>query len=272
MCGNFSCTTSIVKGNVMATILCPRCHTEVFRSIKDPTANMQCDNCGLAFWVDRTGDIADVREAILTHQGVDLDSIDSQQSAWTLVVAMGRCKLFGIPLPQDCILPQEALVQIGTKALLFAKEHLAELARQAENLDEQWSERSSFEKDDLCCSLLEARMNVHGASMFIHEIWQEAIGMNPLPEKFLSLDFQESEWIDNLDEKMQEEVETLSTIVDLPMLENWRKRMVGGEFEGLFPWWLDGTLEKVAEELHCESLAMMPSRAAILRWAERNSQ
>jgi len=51
------------------------------------------------------------------------------------------------------------------------------------------------------------------------------------------------------DEALQtpENLALLSTLVNLPLLENWRQSLAG-DYKEVLPWWLDGTLERAAQQ------------------------
>ncbi|MBM3281708.1 MAG: hypothetical protein FJY91_03200 [Candidatus Harrisonbacteria bacterium] len=274
----------------MATILCPRCHAEVFRSIKDPTtANMQCDNCGFVFLEegetqnplvsdDPLGCLQLLKRALQDQRLAELHKVsaieadeeafcpswDGSNAAFKLAKSLGMCRLFGVNASTliDCLSVSVAIAAAGE-----LQTRLGDWIQRADDAEAEWLASESFGRLDACCTLLENRMEAWAIFRVLlesHATCFERTGFEAsrLLNRLLAI----SELTMKFDTALQEQdrLELLSTIVDLPLLDNWRA-FLADEFQQHLPWWLDGTLERVGDEVEQQALSLLPDRETALR-------
>ena len=169
-----------------------------------------------------------------------------RQAAYQLSEAFGQCRLFGVDLGElEGPLPVAVAIAAG-------QEIAAELERacdQTSTLYSDWLAAGSYERDDVCFTKLEQRMSAWAVSLAMHESSFECIERTGFVPRRLDDQIDDLlDLIDRFDAELQDQLDVLSTVAHLPLLANWRARINREQFPVL-PWWLDGTLERVALEL-----------------------
>ncbi|HOM17795.1 MAG TPA: hypothetical protein PLQ00_10725, partial [Thermoguttaceae bacterium] len=93
---------------------------------------------------------------------------------------------------------------------------------------------------------MESYFVMEAVSEALEAAWREGETANELFQAVRALGVA----IDDFDKALQERdtLALLSTVVELPLLENWRSQLAGVHKE-CPPWWLDGTLEAVDQEI-----------------------
>lgn len=223
---------------------------------------------------DGYGCTDDLREALSRPELAELenasaDSLDAsggaRDAALDVAIAIGHCRLFGVePVDFDGTLP----LAVGVAAAQELCDRAAQWTRQADDLYKNWSAQDSFGKHDLCATLLERRMDAWAALVALDETHTLVVGEEHPCETFLAVWGRALECVDEFDEALQEQVETLSTVLDLPLVENWRKLLVA-PYNAVLPWWLDGTLEAVDREIGEWAQQIVPGPDAWREWARR---
>ncbi|MDW8223309.1 MAG: hypothetical protein RMJ82_10200 [Gemmatales bacterium] len=184
---------------------------------------------------------------------------ETHTQALEAAVALGYCRLYDITLgEEDGVLPK-AIAQVAAVALAS---QLDNLIQDAENLPQRWDETEEpSERDELCLSLLEERMNAQAAYIAIEEALLEAQSEGEISwaEYSMTLDslIQRLEQIDQA-LRTPDRLHILSTVAHYPLLRNWRQ-MLGGDYRFAQFWWLSGQLERWAEALTQHAEAELPS-------------
>ncbi|MCS7159344.1 MAG: hypothetical protein RMJ19_02630, partial [Gemmatales bacterium] len=155
---------------------------------------------------------------------------ETHTQALEAAVALGYCRLYDITLgEEDGVLPK-AIAQVAAVALAS---QLDNLIQDAENLPQRWDETEEpSERDELCLSLLEERMNAQAAYIAIEEALLEAQSEGEISwaEYSMTLDslIQRLEQIDQA-LRTPDRLHILSTVAHYPLLRNWRQ-MLGGDY------------------------------------------
>jgi hypothetical protein len=171
-------------------------------------------------------------------------------ATYLLLSSLGFCRIGGVALPPDVARvlehPLPAHVLVGAlRALIHALEHLAADARE---LPERFDDAEPIEDVALCTSVLHQLMQTWAAFVAVNESYQEYLNAGGSSSgEFGRLMNEALGAFDRADEITQsdEQLRLLSVAVELPLLENLR-RMLKGSFKETLPWWLDGTLERIA--------------------------
>jgi hypothetical protein len=192
----------------------------------------------------------------LEQSGAGAFDAEVDEAAFRLALALGEAQLFGVALGEDDgILPAATAIAAARGLVAVIEQGLGLV----ESLGQSWDEaRTGSEAEDLAAGLLEMRMKVWAAYEAVAEAEREAVADQDSQVADLSdrLDAAAGRIIE-LDEALQAELGILSTIADLPLLENWR-RMLAAPHRDPMPWWLDGRLEAEAERVGLEAKTWMP--------------
>lgn len=183
-----------------------------------------------------------------------LDEFDTNQApsekakkaAYNVAVGLGKCRLFGIKVPEDIdgFLP----ANMAVAAAEVAAEETRRCAEWAKRLVEVFDNSLGYEAMDHCCGVLESCMDVYAAMQAI----MDSLDAEWDGELFCAA-HQLAMAIDERDRILWEKdnLEILSIVVELPLLANWRSTLVE-PWRTALPWWLDGTLEEIAEQIEQE--------------------
>jgi hypothetical protein len=198
----------------------------------------------------------DLRDA-LADPDVRAGGPAGENAAYRLAVALGRCRLFGVPPGEDLdgVLPPPLAVAAAAEMTRL----LTDAAAEAERLGERWEAvRDPAEADDLCAGLLGARMDTWAASLALDEAYHDstAEGSPEAPDVGAALDRVYTA-LDQFDRALERQTDVLATITGTRLLENWRALLAPPFAEDL-PWWLDGQLEEAAQHNDAEAVRTLP--------------
>jgi len=191
-------------------------------------------------------------------------SASARAAAYQLAVALGRCRVFGQELPEDLdgVLPAAEAVAAAQQATILVQRWVKDLG----NLGMRWDEAIPEVAESMCAEVLEERMELQFVVEAVSEAYQELLEEGDAEAAQLEAALDElAANVERFDEALQqlEILALLSTVVDLPLLDNWRA-FLSGPYREMPPWWLDGTLEAVAEERDRVVVATLP-RAEVWR-------
>ena len=203
---------------------------------------------------DVLGYVQQLREALAAPELEKFDTgpdAAAEDAAAKVAVALGYCEIFGLDAGEDeGVLPvPEALG--ATKALM---REITNLRRAVDTLPEQWDNAPIGEEEAVCVDVLMRRMDVWTASIALNEAALAAVFEgDPMAQELCDRLNLISKEIGQLDEmlRQQENLELLSTLVDTELLRNWKALLIE-PYASLPPYWLDGTLEAVAERVRRE--------------------
>jgi hypothetical protein len=172
---------------------------------------------------------------------------------------LGYCRLFGADLgDEDGALP----LPIAKAATTALHDLIDDAAKRAQTLAHDWdSTDEPIERDELCVRLLLDRMDIHAAYIAVDEALLEAYGDQEISWQEYDSSLQAlTEKVEQLDTALQQSgnLEILSTVAHLPLIENWRIPLTE-DHQALMPWWLSGLLSEVAQVSMQEALKRMPS-------------
>jgi hypothetical protein len=216
------------------------------------------NNDVLAIYVQELNEILAQQELHEILAGVPLTP-GHQASALRAAIALGYCRLFGADLgDEDGALP----LPIAKAATTALHDLIDDAAKRAQTLAHDWdSTDEPIERDELCVRLLLDRMDIHAAYIAVDEALLEAYGDREISWQEYDSSLQAlTEKVEQLDTALQqpENLEILSTVAHLPLIENWRI-LLTEDHQALMPWWLSGLLSEVAQVSMQEALKRMPS-------------
>jgi hypothetical protein len=216
------------------------------------------NNDVLAIYVQELNEILAQQELHEILAGVPLTP-GHQASALRAAIALGYCRLFGADLgDEDGALP----LPIAKAATTALHDLIDDAAKRAQILAHDWdSTDEPIERDELCVRLLLDRMDIHAAYIAVDEALLEAYGDQEISWQEYDSTLQAlTEKAEQLDVALQQpgNLEILSTVAHLPLIENWRI-LLTQDHHGLMPWWLSGLLSEVAQVSMHEALKRMPS-------------
>jgi hypothetical protein len=216
---------------------------------------------------------SDVLEAWQSLRPESVDGRDTAGSYW-LVSSLGLCQIYDVPLPADItsVLPSPLPVEIVVSAfdgLVHALEHLALEARE---LPDKFDDAQPVEDVALCTSILHQLMQTWAAFLAVNQNYQEYLDAGgPSSGEYGKLMNRVLACFDEVDKitQSEEQVRLLSIATELPLLENWRG-MLQGSFKETRPWWLDGTLERLA--LAAETRNSLPTNCDLCTLLMRQNE
>ena len=174
-------------------------------------------------------------------------SEEAKRAAYQLAVALGRCRVFGVQVPAD--IDGTLHPPVAVAAAEVGIQYLRQWTERAHRLGQDWDASEPEIAETLCAETLEFLME----TLFVMESLSEAFEADL--EQGGSQDLWDAvgnytEALRELDRALQtpENLALLSSVVRLPLLENWRQSLAG-EYKEVLPWWLDGTLEKVDQQI-----------------------
>lgn len=183
---------------------------------------------------------------------------EAESAALLLAQTLGYCRLFGIEPPPDL----DGSLPVNV-ALAATRRMLGVLDRAMEESDvfpERWeAARSQLEMELLCSDLLHTRMNAWSVLLAVDEA---ALGASQAADPGTeALDVEVDRLITAIhrfDVALRRDEELLSTVCETRLLDNWRS-LLGEEYAGALPWWLDGTLERAAAEIGDRNTTAWPN-------------
>jgi hypothetical protein len=165
--------------------------------------------------------------------------------ARSLLVAFGRCVVHDVPVDRPVGVSAEVAV-LG--AVAFTNE-LKQATSDGDASVRCWHDADSqFESDAVVAGLLELRMDAWYAAEALERLVEDSDSAAAvrLRTTLHSLDAAAHAY----DVMLEENQDVLATSAGTPLLRNWRAMLP--ERHDPLPWWLDGTLEAAAMELHSE--------------------
>lgn len=218
-------------------------------------------------WIDQLREaLADLEEFGAPGGQV---SPEGRRAAYHVAVALGQCRVFGVQVPEDIdgTLP----VADAAAAAEEAAEWVAHWTEHAGTLAGRWCHAEPEEAEALCADILEMRMDGHCVMEAVSECYERMLQEDdPATPGF-------ERALDRLVEALRtfdavllrpDNLALLSTVTELPLLENW-KQMLHGSHADSPPWWLDGTLEAAAEHVARVCAATLPRPETWRRIAQR---
>ncbi len=188
-----------------------------------------------------------------------IDGANERAALW-LAVALGRCRLFGVdPGENNGVLPQRTAIA----AAVECSRQLRHLAESVYALARQWDAGDIDADSGLeAGQFLFVRMDFWAAAIAIDEAYEAALlDRNAVTGEFRRVIRQLTADGQALDSSMQENTDIFCTAANTEMLDNWQGLLASPYLDAL-PWWLDETLEAVANQIEETALATQPSDAA----------
>jgi hypothetical protein len=179
-------------------------------------------------------------------------------AAYLVIMNLGFCRLYGIDVPTDLATQiREALSPevICTAARVLASV-LTTAIEDAEALPSRFDDSEAIEDQSICTEVLHQLMDFWAVFVVIDDEYQSRMCKEaPLGDLSATMDGV-LEGFQALDDLLQREerLRLLSVATELPLLEHWR-RMLAAPFRETPPWWIDGTLEAVAQATSREILS-----------------
>jgi len=167
------------------------------------------------------------------------------------VSAVGFCRLYGIKVPYENAMlidhawPREILVTAVDEAISLLKF----ATESASSLPQDFDQAEALEDRDYCTSMLFLMMKSWAMFVVIDEQYQLHLDtVNDFNTPFSKLMNELFAAKDAFDVEVQQDEQMclIAVATELPLLENWRN-MLTENYAELLPWWLDGTLEKIAD-------------------------
>lgn len=163
---------------------------------------------------------------------------NGRMAAWAVAVGLGRCRVFGVNLENvDGLLPPavaKAAAEECIEQIRHCSQLTAELSEQVENSE------NDFEAHLAVSQVLHARTDLWAGYVVIDEAYNEMPDCLPVQLIDAVLD-----GLRALDNQLMDEKYSLGVITQTCLLANWRD-MLTEPYKSAPPWWLDGTLEKLA--------------------------
>jgi SNF2 family DNA or RNA helicase len=177
-------------------------------------------------------------------------SVADEQADWAaygVAVALGQCRLFGVELADD---DGSLSPSMGLAAARKWRAYLGEWVSAADEIPRLWLKAGgTLEVLELALEPLEQRMESWAAFVAIDEAYEEAQESAwPRRREFGELLDACLAGLDRFDEALHRHVEYLAVASRTALLGNWRK-MLADEYRAAPPWWLDGTLERLDEQI-----------------------
>jgi hypothetical protein len=186
---------------------------------------------------DPLGHRLDLAEALTDPDLAGGGSAASQAAAWVLI-ALGRCRIFGVPLPPEVV---DRAATVCPAAVLDLRRRLADWTESARTLGTRWDAAADpWEADELCAALIELRTDAWAAETALAEFKALAPEVKALIGAF--------------DAALNEQISVLSTISGTNWFENYRAGLAAGITP---PWWLGSELEaaaRLADDIAAHSL------------------
>jgi hypothetical protein len=183
-------------------------------------------------------------------------------AAYRLARALGECALFGVD-------PDElggTLPVVCARAAVRQAQALAErVTEQARTLGELFDQtRSGVEAEQLVAGLLLVRTDLQAAFLALEEADLAALEQGHPDHAALDAELDGLvAALEELDAALQDQLELLTVAADTNLLRNLRAQLAEPYRSAPF-WWLDGTIEAVAERSYEQVLETAPSPEA---WA-----
>ena len=188
------------------------------------------------------------------------------ETAYAAALALGRCRLFGVPPGDDLdgVLPADWAIAAAQRASLVCRQS----TESAKTLPRRWDRLSDpAEQDNECARSLSLRMDLWAVEIALEESYADCLAeaaAGPVVDA-LRQGIDELQGVrDDVDDVLQtpEQMQILSTLVGTKALANWRA-LLAKPHRRVLPWWLDGRLEDLAHQVE-EELVSERNPATIL--------
>lgn len=176
----------------------------------------------------------------------DSQSLESVSFALMWALFLGRCRLFGAVLDGDMnrILPVDVAILATDRMSIVVRNAIVE----AQQLPPRWDvAQTQLEFDTLVCDLLHVRMDSWAVLVAVSESERAETKLPKAQSQELNRSI--SSFVDTIkafDVTLNHDADLLSIVVDTRLLDNWRT-LLCEEYTQALPWWLDGTLERIAD-------------------------
>jgi hypothetical protein len=171
---------------------------------------------------------------------------ESYAVAHHLAETLGYCRLFGVDVPVD--VDGSLSASIATAACNRLRDQLTNEIESLDDFPATWEQtQSQIELEMLCCDILESRMDAWAVVIAVTEALRVADDESRELISGLELAIRSLlDSVDRFDSSLIRERELLCVATDTNLLDNWRN-LVAEEYRLALPWWLDGTLERIAD-------------------------
>ncbi len=162
----------------------------------------------------------------------------SGAAALQLACAVGRCKVYGVTLPED--LDGDLPPDVALAACQYGQEVAERMAERSRALPDLWDEAPSGVAEDLCLELLEVRHDLWCAGVAILDTYGRTLDeQRDIADRLNEAVDAFQEALARWDEALQaaETLDILATVSDSPLLENWRA-LLAEPYRAIPPWWL----------------------------------
>ena len=200
-------------------------------------------------------------------QANDLAGPAGAEAAYEVANGLGRCRVSGtqIPTEEDGTLDLELALKAARHARWLTERVKQSVARLVARQDQDVESEDEFYELDCRTSAIITRHELWCAMLAIHEadnaLSRDGEASSELSNELVLL----IEELTALDALMIQQVQVFIGIADLPLLSNLRV-MVKTE---PLPWWLDGTIERAAEQAMQRFLESLPDPRVIERKLRR---
>jgi hypothetical protein len=165
---------------------------------------------------------------------------NAEAMCYRTVLALGRCRLFGVKVAEECdFTPGPLAFGHASRQLI---EHLLGLIESFADLDKRVDEVGAYGHRNIALELLEARMDAHAAYLALDEAYAAALydGSPEVPAMSRRL-AQVRRLINLFDGNLQKNLPLLRLAASTYLLDNWR-RLLAPTHRDCPPWWLDGCI------------------------------
>lgn len=169
-------------------------------------------------------------------------------AARAVLVSYGRCVIHGL---EDVTAPSPAVAGLGAET--FSADLVTETEAVPDAIEAWMQADDNAVAEDIVVGLLDLRMQAWATAEGLERIAKTAgEAAAEILESVAAVDAAAR----NFDRKLEEHLDVLSTVVDTPLLKNWRAMLPPATGYESLPWWLDGTLEREAIQGESEFAAM----------------
>lgn len=193
---------------------------------------------------------------------------DARAAAYCLASALGRCRLFGVELGvNDATLPPDIALAATDRAL----ELIACWTDRARQLGKEIDSVTDSEECELCVEdVLSCRMDCWAVIEIVFEAALAAMDDGDAREESLhECVARLGKEIAAYDEALQQGIDCLTLACGTDLLDTWRDALAP-EYREVLPWWLDGTIERVANRLEEITEQTLPSATVWRRLMRRD--
>jgi hypothetical protein len=156
------------------------------------------------------------------------------------VLALGRCRLFGVNVPDASDFTPGPVVFEHASRLLIRR--ILGILNMLSDIDHRVARQGGYAHRNTSLELLEARMDAHAAHLALDEAYAAALYDGSPHVSAMSRRLAQVRRLINLfDDKLQENLPLLRLAASTYLLDNWR-RLLAPAYRDCPPWWLDGCI------------------------------